>query len=99
MCISSAILALGEGEEVGSTSLVGTFCLEICNEIADLIETQNALVDECTCTSPLTQLHRALGIRNLVTQCRILAQIIKCEKYFSDEPKGKKHEDLTLLRY
>jgi hypothetical protein len=96
MCISSALLALGEGEEVGSTD---SFCLAACNEIADLIETQNALVDECIRTSPLTQLHLALRIRNLVTQCGILAEIIKCEKYFSDEPKEKKHEDLTLLRY
>jgi hypothetical protein len=95
--ISNALLTLVGGEEVVKTNQVDTFSLAACNEIADLIETQNSLVDECIRTSPLTQLYGALRVWELATQCRILAEIIKSEKYFSDEPKAKKHEDLTLL--
>jgi hypothetical protein len=95
--ISNALLTLEEGEEVVKTNQLHTFSVAACNEIADLIKTQNSLVDECIRTSPLTQLYSALKVWELATQCGILAEIIKSEKYFSDEPKEKKHEDLTLL--
>ena len=98
VCISNA-LALEEREEGGKTHLVHTYCLAACNEIADLIDTQNSLVDEYIRTSPLTQLSRTLKIQKIATQCIILAKIIKREKYCSDEPKGEKHKDLTLLRF
>jgi hypothetical protein len=96
VCISNA-LALEEGEEVGKTHLVHTYTLA-CNEIADLINTQNSLVDEYIHTSPLTQLSRALKIQKLATQCILLAKIIKRENYCLDEPEEKRYEDLTLLR-
>ena len=90
VCISNA-LALEEVEGVGKTHLVHTYCLAACKKIADLIDTQNSLVDEYICTSPLTQLSRALKIQKLATQCRILAEIIKRENYCLDEPKEKKY--------
>ncbi len=97
VCISNA-LALEEGEEVVKTQLVHTCCLAAYNEIADLIDTQNSLVDEYIRTSPLTQLSRALKIQKLATQCILLAKIIKGENYYLDEPEEKRYEDLTLLR-
>jgi hypothetical protein len=96
VCISNA-LALEEGEEVGKTHLEHTYTLA-CNEIADLINTQNSLVDEYIHTSALTQLSRALKIQKLATQCILLAKIIKRENYCLDEPEEKRYEDLTLLR-
>jgi hypothetical protein len=90
VCISNA-LALEEEEEVGKS-------LAAYNEIADLINTQNSLVDEYIHTSPLTQLSRALKIQKLATQCMLLAKIIKRENYCLDEPEEKRYEDLTLLR-
>lgn len=96
-CISNA-LALEGGEEVGKTHLVHTSCLAAYNEIADLIDTQNSLVDEYIRTTPLTQLSRALKIQKLATQCMLLAKIIKRENYCLDEPEEKRYEDLTLLR-
>ncbi len=98
VCISNA-LALEEGEEAGKTHLVHINRQAACNEIADLIDTQNSLVDEHIRTSPLTQLSRALKIQKMATQCIILAKIIRQEKYCLDEPKEKKYEDLTLLRF
>ena len=77
---------------------MGKTHLAACNEIADLIDTQNSLVDEYIRTSPLTQVSRALKIQKLATQCLILAEIFKLEKYCLDEPKEKICEDLTLLR-
>jgi hypothetical protein len=97
ICISNALLTLGKEEEVEKTNQVDKFSLAACNEIADLIETQNSLVDECIRTSPLTQLYGALRVWELATQCGILAEIIKSEKCFSDEPKEEKYGDLTLL--
>ena len=97
VCISNA-LALEEGEEVGKTYLVHTYCLVACDEVPDLINTQNSLVDEYIRTSPLTQLSRALKIKKLATHCTLLAKIIKKEDYCLDEPEEKRHEDLTLLR-
>lgn len=93
-CISNT-LALEEGEATGKTHLLHTYCQAAC----DLIDKQDSLVDEYIRTSPLTQLSRALKIQKLATQCIILAKIIKLEKYCLDEPKEKKHEDLTLLRF
>jgi len=87
------------GEEAGKTHLVHSYCQAVCNEIADLIDTQNSLVDEFIRTSPLTQLSRALKIHKMATQCRVLAKIIKWEKYCLDEPKDKIYEDLTFLRF
>jgi hypothetical protein len=97
VCISNA-LALEEGEDVGKTHLVHTCCLAAYNEIADLIDTQNSLVDEYIRTSPLTQLSRALKIQKLATQCILLAKLIKGENYCLDEPEEKRYEDFTLLR-
>jgi len=97
-CISNT-LALEEGEEVGKTHLMHTYYRAAYNEIADLITTQNSLIDKYVCTSPLTQLSRVLKVQKLVTQCEIMAKIIKLEKYFVDEPKEKIYEDLALLRF
>jgi len=60
VCISN-VLALEEGEEMGKTHLAA------CNEIADLIDTQNSLVYGYIRTSPLTQVSRALKIQKLAT--------------------------------
>ena len=97
-CISNA-LALEEGGEAGETHLVHTYYLAACNEIADLIDTQNSLVDEYLRASSLNHLSRALRIQKIATQCIMLAKIIKSEKYCLDEPKEKKYEDLALLRF
>jgi hypothetical protein len=97
ICISNALLTLGEEEEVEKTNQVDELSLAACHVIADLIETQNSLVHECIRTSPLTQLYGALRVWELATHCGTLAEIIKSEKYFSDEPKEEKYEDLTLL--
>lgn len=96
VCVTNA-LALEEGEEAGKTHLVHSYCQAKCNEIADLIDTQNSLVDEFIRTSPLTQLSRVLKIHKMATQCRFLAEIIKWEKDCLDEPNDKIYEDLTLL--
>jgi hypothetical protein len=96
-CISNALLTLGEEEEVEKTNQADKLSLAAYSEIADLIETQISLIHECIRTSPLTQLYGALEVWELATYCDTLAKIIKSEKYFSDEPKEKKHEDLTLL--
>jgi hypothetical protein len=96
-CISTALLTLGEGEEVVKDNLVDTFNLAACNEIADLIETQNSLVDECIRIFPLTRLYGALRVWELATQCGILAKIIRSGENFLDAPKEEKYGDLTLL--
>ncbi|PVH69531.1 hypothetical protein DL98DRAFT_541525 [Cadophora sp. DSE1049] len=96
VCISNA-LALVEGDKWGKTQLV--HCPAACNEIAQLIDTQNSLVDEYIRTSRLTQLSRPLKIQKLATQCIVLDKIIKREKYCLDEPKEKIYEDLALLRF
>lgn len=96
-CISNA-LPLEEGEEAGTTHPVDTHCQATSNEIADLVEKQNSLVDEYLRPSPLTQFSGALKIQRMNTQCKILAQIMKCENYCVDEPKDKQYEDLMLLR-
>lgn len=98
MCISNT-LASGEEDEVGKTHLVHPYYRAACNEIADLINTQNSLVDEYIRTSSLAQLSRALKVQKRVTQCDIMAKIIKLEEYCLDEPKEKIFEDLALLRY
>lgn len=96
--ISNA-LALEEREEAGKTHLVHIDCLAAYNEIADLTGTRNSPVDEYICTSPLTQLSRSLKMQKLATQYKILAEIIKSEESYLDEPKERKNKDLTVLRF
>lgn len=79
------------------TDPLHTFGEETCKEIADLINRQNSLISDDIHTSPLTQLYGALKVWKIATQCEILAKIITSETYFSDEPKEKKREELTLL--
>ena len=95
--ISNDLLTLGEGEVVMKTNQVDTFISAACNGIANLIETQNPLVDECIRVAPLIQLYSPLRVWKLATQCEILAEIMKSEKYFSDEPKEDKRQDLSLI--
>ncbi len=93
-CTSHA-LALEEGGAMGKAHPVHTYCQTACN----LIDKQNSLVNDYIRLFPLTQLSRALKIQKLATQCAILAEIVKAEKYYLDEPKEKANEDLTLLRF
>jgi len=92
-CVSNALPRLGEEREVGIYSSAA------CNEIADLINTQNSLVDKCIHASPLPQLSRALKIQNLATQCIILAKIIRRERYCLDKLKEIIYKDLAFLRF
>ena len=90
---------LAEKKEVWKSHLVHTNYRAACNEIAGLVNTQNSLINEYVRKSPLTQLSRTLKIQKLVTNCEIMAKIIKMEEYHSNEPKEKISEDLALLRF
>ena len=98
VCISNTLALEGRDGE-GEAPLAHTRYREACNEIADLINTQTSLIDAYVRTSPLTQLSRVLKLHKLATQCGIMAQIIKSEQYCLDEPREKRCEDLTLLRF
>ena len=97
-CASHA-LALEEGKATGKSHPVSIYCQEACNEIADLIDKQESFVYRCVWMFPLTQFSRALKVQKMATQCTILAQIIKRDKYCIDEPKDEQHQHLTLLRF
>ncbi|KAK0512067.1 hypothetical protein JMJ35_005195 [Cladonia borealis] len=96
VCITNA-LVIEEGEETGKTH---TYSQAVCDEIADLIDTQDSLVDEFIRTSTMTQLSRVLKIHKIATQCKILAEIIKSNNYCLSEPTDKFiYEDLEYLRF
>lgn len=91
VCISNT-LASKEEEVVGETDVVHSSCRVACNEIADLIIVQNALIENYVRESTLTQVSHILKVQKLVAQCDLMARIIKLEEY---ESREEIHEDCS----
>ena len=96
VCITNALMLEGGGE----TEKTHTYSQAVCDEIADLVDHQNSLVDEFVRMSTMTQLSRVLKIHKMVTQCNIVAEIIKSDNYRLGAPTDKYiYEDLENLRF